>query len=152
MNDILVEWAEEQYDRGSIMPSAFVPLYGEPHQWLTFAELKKFPQFSRIIHECLVSIPWTGAQHPVGVMLELVYPWAYTGGWNGLFKDIEKQDFLPILASKEIEPSFPSWDEREEARVKGIAIRRTVYTHIIVPSEIDAVVVAAMTGIFNVNN
>ena len=153
-NDILIEWAEEQYEAIGLRPCSFVPLSRRPHQWTDWTVLKGIPQFQAIIHECLTAIPWDQERPPIGAMLKLVYPFAYDDGWDGLFKDIVKIGFLPLLAYRERE--VKSWeqtsDEAPASRTTGSPTKRRQWSHMIVPTETDAVVVAAMTGIFTPAN
>lgn len=148
-NDILIEWAEEHFDNGTLAPEAFVPLHGKQHSWHAWSRLKAYPQFSDIIHECLVAVPWTEDTHPIGVMLKIVYPFAYPNGWDGLYKDIVKLGCLPMLVSRFIDNPKPSFIDQRAAEKEGTKPTIRAYTHIILPTEVDAVLTAGLLGIFD---
>ncbi len=150
-SDILIEWTEERYAQQSIRAASFVPLHKAPHRWEPWEKLKRMDEFNDIVHECLTMIKWQEESHPVGVMLKLSYPIVYKGGWNGLFKDIAYNvGFLPLLVMQKVPAQQPySREEQVVLDVTGFVPDQERFTHLIVPSETDAVVVAAMCGIFD---
>lgn len=151
-SDLLIEWTMDRFKQGLIDPITYVPLYDKPHKWTAWSLLKGIPQFEDIVHECITAIPWEEKKHPVGVMLQLQYPMVYEQGWNGVFWDICGMGFIPLLVRGFVEPQNPTLEEMASARVLNERPKRDTFTHMIVPTETDAVVVAAMLNIFTPND